>query len=212
MLKKILHELKTHAPFTAIGAASGIVLMLLILVSKMPAKISEAAFDAFHPAHVVLSAVVTTAIYRLRGRGRAWAAVLIGYTGSIGIATLSDAVIPFLGARLLNADIHLHLPVIETARVPFVGIQTWIVVNAAAVIGIAIGYMRPATKIPHLGHVLLSTWASLFHFTAFGTADWLPLLPGVFVFLFLAVWLPCCASDIIYPMLWVGKAPHEKHG
>ena len=74
---------------------------------------------------------------------------------------------------------------------------------AAAFIGIAIALWKPTTKFPHMGHVLLSTWASLFSFTAFGVADWLPLIPFIFIFLFLAVWLPCCVSDIIYPLLWV---------
>jgi hypothetical protein len=56
-----------------------------------------------------------------------------------------------------------------------------------------------------MGHVLLSTWASLFSFTAFGQADWTSVLLPVFFLLFLAVWLPCCVSDIVYPLLWVGK-------
>jgi hypothetical protein len=74
-----------------------------------------------------------------------------------------------------------------------------------ALAGIAVGYRRQTTKIPHLGHVLLSTWASLFYFTAFGVADWIRLLPLVFVFLFLSVWIPCCTSDIVYPLLFVRK-------
>lgn len=53
--------------------------------------------------------------------------------------------------------------------------------------------------------MLLSTWASLFYFTAFGTASWVPLLPLIFVFLFLAVWLPCCLSDIAFPLLFIRK-------
>ncbi|MDH4292186.1 MAG: hypothetical protein OEV56_06220, partial [Dehalococcoidia bacterium] len=57
------------------------------------------------------------------------------------------------------------------------------------------------------GHVLLSTWASLFYFTAFGIADWIHLLPYVFLLLFLSVWIPCCTSDIIYPLLFVRKKP-----
>jgi hypothetical protein len=50
---------------------------------------------------------------------------------------------------------------------------------------------------------LLSTWASLFYFTAFGTAAWLPLLPLILVFLFISVWIPCCLSDIVFPLLFV---------
>ncbi|MEE9583677.1 MAG: hypothetical protein V3W01_03340, partial [Dehalococcoidales bacterium] len=71
-------------------------------------------------------------------------------------------------------------------------------------------YLRPATKFPHFGHVLLSTWASLFYFTAFGVAEWIPLLPFIFLFLFFAVWLPCCVSDIVFPLLFTRKrlSPH----
>lgn len=205
MLRRILRELKAHAPFTALGAASGIIVMAIILITDAPASVSKAVFYTLHPLHVVLSALVTTAMYRRYSHGHLWAAVLIGFAGSIGIATLSDAVIPYLGGALLNIDIGFHLPFIETEAFPYLGIPKWIVINSAAAIGIAIGYWKQVTKIPHFGHVLLSTWASLFYFTAFGTASWGPLLPLIFVFLFLAVWLPCCLSDIAFPLLFVRK-------
>ena len=205
MFKRIIHELAEHAPFTAAGAATGIIIMVIIVFGNVSSQISNAAFYTLHPIHVVLSALVTTAMYRKYGSRKIWAALLIGYAGSIGIATISDAIIPYLGGALLNIGMEFHVPFIETEKMPFLGIEKWILINSAAVIGIAIGSLKPATKIPHLGHVLLSTWASLFYFTAFGTASWLPLLPLVFVFLFLAVWLPCCLSDIAFPLLFVRK-------
>jgi hypothetical protein len=96
MLRRILHELKAHAPFTAIGAASGIIIMGIILATHLSASISETIFYTLHPLHVVFSALVTTAMYRRYSRGRLWKAILIGYLGSVGIATLSDAIIPFV--------------------------------------------------------------------------------------------------------------------
>ena len=119
---------------------------------------------------------------------------MIGWTGSIGIATISDAIIPYLGGNLLNAQMEFHVPFIE---------EWWI--NFLALGGIAIGYWKQTTKIPHFGHVLLSTWASLFYIVAFGEAEWIPLLPLIFLFLFLAVWLPCCLSDVVYPLLFLRK-------
>jgi hypothetical protein len=205
MLRRILNELKAHAPFTAIGAVTGIIVMAIILITDMPASISESVFYTLHPLHVVLSALVTTAMYRRYSQGRLWAAILIGYFGSVGIATLSDAIIPFVEGSALSINIGFHLPFLETEAFPYLGIPKWVVINAAAAIGIAIGYWKQFTKIPHSGHVLLSTWASLFYFTAFGTASWVPLLPLIFVFLFLAVWLPCCMSDIVFPLLFVRK-------
>jgi len=211
MLKQILGELKEHIPFTAIGAASGIVIMLIIIYANVLPRVSEAVFEILHPLHVVASALTTTAMYKKHSHKKIWAAVLIGYCGSIGIASISDVVIPYIGGSLLGIDMHLHIPFIETETVPFIGIPTWVLVNSAAVIGIAIGYFRPTTKLPHLGHVFLSTWASLFYFAAFGVAYWLPLLPLIFLFLFLAVWLPCCVSDIVFPLLFTKEKRLSSH-
>jgi hypothetical protein len=211
MFRRIARELLNHIPFTAIGAVAGIVVMVIIYYAGTSANVSEALFFTFHPLHIVFSALVTTALYRKQKGSRRWLIVIVGYTGSIGIATLSDAIIPYLGGTLMRVSMSFHIPFIETDIMPFIGIPKWIVVNAAAVIGIAIGYFKPNTKLPHMGHVLLSTWASLFGFTAFGVADWIPLLPFVFIFLFLAVWLPCCVSDIVYPLLWAGNGHEHSH-
>jgi len=205
MFKEIARELREHAPFTAIGAVSGIIIMVIIVFSNISSQISQAVFYSLHPFHIVLSALVTTALYKKHGSGRLWSAVLIGYCGSIGVATLSDALIPYLGGAMLGVEMEFHIPFIETEKMPFIGIETWQLVNSAAVIGIVVGYLRPTTKFPHSGHVFLSTWASLFYFAAFGVARWLPLLHFLFLFLFLAVWLPCCLSDVIFPLLFARK-------
>ena len=205
MLKQIAVELKRHAPFTALGAATGIIIIVIIAFGDIPSEISQALFYTLHPIHVVLSALVTTAMYMRYRKGKIWVAILIGWTGSIGIATISDAIIPYLGASLLHVPMEFHVPFIEMAKMPVIGIEKCKVVNSAALVGIAIGYWRQTTKFPHFGHVLLSTWASLFYFPAFGIANWIPLLPFIFLFLFLAVWIPCCTSDIVYPLLFVRK-------
>jgi hypothetical protein len=121
----------------------------------------------------------------------------VGYFGSVGIATLSDSIVPFLAESLLS------LPHAE-AHIGF--IEIWWLVNPAALLGIAIGFWKPQTKFPHTGHVFLSTWASLFHIImAMGaTVDWVLVLP-IFAFLFLAVWLPCCMSDIAFPLFFSRK-------
>lgn len=192
MIRQIANELKRHAPFTFFGAITGIILMAIIVLGNVPPQTSQTLFYILHPFHVVLSALVTTAMYKQHSKGKVWAVILIGYVGSIGIATLSDAIIPYLGGVLLNLEMEFHLGFIEK----------WWLINPMALIGIAIGYWKPTTRFPHAGHVLLSTWASLFYFTAFGTANWIPLLPFIFLFLFLAVWVPCCVSDIVFPLLF----------
>jgi hypothetical protein len=200
MLKLIAHELKHHAPFTALGAATGIIAMVVIIFNNLLPQVSAVSHNVFyvlHPLHVALSAVVTTAIYRRYGGRKIWAIVLIGYLGSVGIGTLSDSVIPYLGETLLklpNAGIHIGF------------IEEWQIVNPAALAGVAIGYWRSATRMPHFGHVLLSTWASMFHviMALGGVVNWVTYLV-IFGFLFLGVWLPCCTSDIVFPLLFTKR-------
>jgi len=202
MFRRIVTELKEHLPFTAFGAITGIIIMVILVLGRVPSQVSHTVFYTLHPIHVILSALVTTAMYRRYSRGKIWAPVIIGYCGSIGIATISDAIIPYLEGTSLNLSIEFHLPFIEK----------WWLVNPMALAGIALGYWKQTTKVPHWGHVMLSTWASLFYFAAFATAEWLPLLPVIFVFLFIAVLLPCCLSDIVFPLLFVRKGLPARGG
>ena len=200
MFKRIAHELEHHAPFTAIGAVTGIIIIMIIVISNSLPQVSQASQTVFyilHPLHVALSAFVTASIYRKHGKDKIWAVILVGYFGSIGIATISDSVIPYLGEMLLdlpNRGIHIGF------------IEEWRIVNPAALIAIAITFWKPYSKLPHFGHVLLSTWASSFHvIMALGVMiNWTTFLV-IFLFLFLAVWVPCCTSDIVFPMLSTGE-------
>jgi len=193
-LKTISKELRIHAPFTVFGTFTGIVIVVLIVHLELPRTASMGLFWTFHPLHVLLSAIVTAGMYRLHGKGGLWQTLLIGYFGSVGIATLSDCVIPYVGEVLLNLphkDIHLGV------------FEKWWLVNPLALTGIAIAWFWPKTKFPHAGHVLISTWASLFHMTmAIGTHLDAVMLVPIAAFLFLAVWIPCCTSDIIFPLLF----------
>jgi len=198
-------ELVAHAPFTTIGALSGIAIIVVMVVAEVPQLWSERLFWTCHPAHVLLSALVTTAMYRRHGGGKLWATIAVGYLGSVGTATISDSVIPYLGESLLRlpgAEIHAGF------------IEKWWFVNPVAFVGIVGGCLWPKTKFPHAGHILVSTWASLFHITmALDQQLSAAKCIVVFLFLFLSVWLPCCASDIVFPLLFCkeGVDAHDTH-
>lgn len=205
MLARILRELREHAPFTAVGAATGIV--IIILFKGLSYKVAFNAFYIFHPIHVLLSALVTAAMFKRykcsvgEKKCNLFILFVIGYLGSIGIATLSDSVMPFFAEGLLKMP-HRH------AHIGF--IEMWWLVNPLAAAGIAIAYFKPVTKFPHFAHVLISTWASLFHVLMAGGLSVSPGILGVlFVFLFLVVWVPCCVSDIVFPLLFVNGDDHR---
>ncbi len=199
--RRISHELSHHAPFTLLGAATGV--LLISLIGHIPTGLSYRIFYILHPVHVFLSALVTASIYQIHQRGGVprkgnfLTLLLIGYTGAIGVATVSDSLIPYLG------EILLRMPHSK----PHIGfLEEWWLVNSLAVLGVLAAYLHPLTRHPHAGHVLLSTWASLFHIVmAMGQSVGGEMYVAIFLFLFLAVWVPCCVSDIIFPLLFVKR-------
>ena len=226
--KHILAELKGHAPFTCVGALLGIIFMLLF--RNVSETGSWRLFAIFHPAHVVLSAIVTTSMFKIHAVNKRFSLVLVitvGYLGSVGIATLSDIVIPHMGSYLLglnvptHAQLHHHDATEESKhehqkhthnqeKEPYrfgihLGfIEEWYIVNPAALLGILIAYFLKRTKFPHAGHVLISTWASS-SYLLMTIRDEITIAAalGIFTTLVIATWLPCCLSDIIFPLLFV---------
>lgn len=252
--EKIRHigaELKGHAPFTTVGALLGIAFMLVF--NRIGKPEPETLFMVFHPGHVLLSAMVTASLFRIHeNKNKILQIVIIGFIGSIGVATLSDSIVPYIGEKLLGLDIpkHSDLHVVhennESDDQSHAGhdhdedhddkhahqthadhldrhehdehkdhdhsehglhlgfIEHWYIVYPAAALGILIAFVLPRTKSPHALHVLISTWASSAHMLM-GSADAFSgfEILGTFVVLFIAVWLPCCISDIIFPLLFV---------
>jgi hypothetical protein len=219
-LKQVLIELKAHSPFTMFGALTGIILMLLF--RNIGHQTSYRLFYIFHPAHVVLSAMVTASLFRLHEKTKGFLLVLIiGYVGSIGTATLSDSILPFFGEDILGvavpteAAVHSHEHEAGSEqkhdRELHIGfIEEWYIVNPAALLGIVIAFFLPRTKLPHAFHILISTWASTAHIMMNTYQPITVVLAlGIFIVLFIAVLLPCCFSDIVFPMLFV-KAEGEQ--
>ena len=190
----IFRELRAHAPYTALGSLAGIALLLGLLRAGLPAATSARLFGILHPLHVLLSAQATIATFRRAGGAGFWRILAIGYLGGVGIGTLSDCLIPYLGEWMLglpNPGFHLGF------------IEEWWLVNPLAFLGIALGAWSVKTRVPHSLHVLISTGASLFHVAmALGGMPSVAVLAGIGVFLFLSVWLPCCTSDIVFPLLF----------
>jgi len=221
MSEKLQHigaEMKGHAPFTLAGAILGVGFMLLFRNMSKPA--AGVLFGILHPAHVVLSAIVTAGLYKLHARKAGfWMVLVIGYLGGVVVATVSDSIIPYMGERVLgvavplHADTHAHCASDHTSdacphthgpQLHLGFIKHWYSVTPAAVLGVLIAWFFPHTRFPHAAHVLVSVWASSAHMlmntqVPFGFV----IAIGYVIVLFVAVLLPCCISDIVFPLLFV---------
>ena len=106
-LQRILIELKNHAPFTLFGASTGLICMLLF--RNAGSIVNQRLFQVFHPGHVILSAIVTASLFKLYENKAGFVKILlVGYFGSIGVATLSDCVLPFFGESILGVAVPVH--------------------------------------------------------------------------------------------------------
>ena len=192
MKKEIIKETIKHSPFTLI--ASFLAVILVIILNIQQKNVSETTFEILHPLHVLASAITTSAIY-YKYKKNILNTILIGITGAILIGSLSDILFPFLGANLLNLDTHFHLPIIEEP----------LIILGVSLLGATIGIKTKITQFPHIIHVFLSIFASLFYILAFTTAITTIQLLIAGIIIFISVLVPCCISDIVYPLLFLKK-------
>ncbi|NPE26892.1 hypothetical protein HNV12_02725 [Methanococcoides sp. SA1] len=186
-------ELREHLPFTLlISLMAGFLVAVFYNLGRVP---SEELFEFLHPAHVLVSAVATSAIY-WRYNKNYLKAVLIGVVGAILIGSLSDVLLPWLAGNLFSLHTHFHLPILEKP----------LLILSLALIGAIVGMYWDLFETSHLLHVFLSVFASLFYLLAFSVSlsVWgVVLISGL---VFLAVYVPCCISDIVFPLLFIEKA------
>jgi len=159
---------------------------------------SEVMFHVLHPIHLLLSAMATTAMF-FRYERRSGKAVVVGFIGSVGVCGLSDIFMPFLAGHWLAAEhMHFHWCLIAHPQVvlPFVALGILSGLAAASTVG-------RSTIFSHSAHVLVSCAASLFYLISYGVDDWFVAakFPHVFGIVVLCVTIPCCLSDILFPLL-----------
>lgn len=212
-VRQILHELQHHFPLTLL---SSVVVMLFLgtfneVLVRQSAHAHDGAhegapfvnlFHLFHPLHIFLSSITTAAMFWRYDR-RFGMAVLTGIVGSVGFCGLSDAVFPFFGSRLLGAPMDLHICVLEHPGL----VWPFAAVGVLAGVAAAHSFQDPTvTRASHALHVLVSTTASILYLVGYGFADWTSHPLEVMIILVCSVLIPCCSSDIVFPLLLVNKA------
>ncbi|MBN1870266.1 MAG: hypothetical protein JW847_06820 [Candidatus Omnitrophica bacterium] len=202
----VLVELACHLPYSIFGVTLGLIAMGVLTffatLMRAEALLPEASLELFHvlhPAHVLMSSVVTTAMF-YKHEKRILKAIIIGSLGSILICGLSDIFFPFVGGVMLQAEMHMHVCVLEHPGliIPF------------ALIGVVAGMfisetIDKATQYSHSAHVFISSAASILYLLGYGLTDWIDLVGGVFLVTIVSVMVPCCTSDIIFPLACVHR-------
>ncbi len=197
----VWNELTAHLPFS-VGAV--VVALSSLAVVNLVFRVGthdemEHFFHLSHAVHVLLAATGTTAMYLIYG-GKRLPAAVIGVLGSAPICTLADIAFPWLGGRLLGQHMDFHVCALEE---PFL---IWPCVALGVATGLfAAGNVRRLTIYSHSGHVLVSAFASSLYLMSFGVANWMSHFGWVLLIVTIAVVVPCCASDIILPLMFAKR-------
>ncbi|MEK7448398.1 MAG: hypothetical protein AAB019_02830 [Planctomycetota bacterium] len=197
-IKYALQELVVHLPYSVFSVLISFIILLVITFLNQIEHLKD-AFHVFHPVHLLLSTTATTAMFWRFDKGLI-KAIFIGSIGSVGICSFSDILVPYFGGLVFVKDMQLHLCFIED---PFI---IWPFVAVGIVTGLLAGeYLKHSTIFSHSAHVLISTFTSVIYMATFGLGDWIPYLGWIFVVTIIAVMLPCCISDIIFPLLFIRR-------
>ncbi len=197
--RTVIVELSHHLPYTIISSLIAMGIVWYFGTTKPETLVIQAqgSFHILHALHVCLSAIATTSVF-WRYERRVAKALVVGLLGTIVPCGLSDYLFPFIGGRILGQAMELHLCIVEhpTLVIPF------------AALGVVGGLMfeermAGSSFFSHGAHVFVSSLASLLYLVSFGFTAWMTnmgLVFPVFLVVVLAVWIPCCISDIVIPV------------
>jgi len=198
-LKIIKEELKHHLPLTlSISFIAGFLILFLSLAGQEYISFIGNMFNIIHQAHILVSAAATSFIYHKYKKSLPLS-ILVGVVGAILIGTLSDILFPWIFGNLFLLKTSFHLPVFED---PLLIIGMGILGSLG---GIYIGWF----KFSHSTHVFLSVFASLFYLLAFSITINIWAVIATSIIVFLVVFIPCCISDIVFPILFINKPCKE---
>lgn len=198
-IKLLLHELKHHSPFTLIATAIAIIFIILIKYI-FSFSLEQEAFEIIHPIHIIASAAVSAGIF-YKYKKSFPQALGVGIISAILIGSISDVILPYLGGLIFGLQTQFHLPLINDP----------LLIIASALIGGIIGIWTGLTKLPHLIHVGLSIFASLLYLLAFSSAFNILAFILVAIIIFVAVLIPCCVSDILFPFFFLEEKIKSCH-
>lgn len=210
-------ELVHHLPYAIFAVALALsVLSFFSFIARgfdepvIMHKSFKMLFHSFHFMHLVFAATGTVVMFRRFSSSIFWALVL-GVLSPIVFCTLSDSVLPYLGGRALGVDMSFHLCFFtELVNViPFLVVG---IVNGLILSGHHSSKQGFYSVFSHAVHILVCAMAATFYLVSHGFTDWHKQIGAVFVFLIIAVVIPCTLSDVVVPMSFArARTKDEKH-
>lgn len=212
----IVQELICHAPYAIFAVTLCLAIVLFwsfpsggVALGSASCSGASCLFHGFHFIHIVFSATgVLVTYFRFSKNRNVLRGFIVGGITAASVCILSDAVLPYLGGRLLGAPIKFHFCWLYELHnvLPFllVGLcNGWILSTHHS------SRQTNYSALSHTAHIIASSFASLFYMVSYGFVAWYANLGMVFLVLLVAVVVPCTMSDLVIPML-VARADGKK--
>jgi len=208
-----IQELMHHLPYAIFSVALGmIILSMLDYTSGMQAighitRVNcsgyHMLFHSFHFLHILFAATGTIITFS-RFSNNLVRAIIVGTIAPVIFCILSDVLLPYLAGRVLGVDMELHICFYREWQnvIPFLGVG---IINGLVLARHHTKMLKVFSIGSHFFHILISSLASLFYMVSHGFSNWYPQMGVVFLFLVIAIVIPCTFSDVIIPMYWAKR-------
>lgn len=199
----IWDEIICHLPFAIFSVALAMIFLSLLTsvdtayqVGKK--SVSYRLFHNFHYLHLLFAATGAVLSFRKYSKN-VFAGLVVGFFVPVIFCSISDAVLPYLGGRVINLPMKFHWCFIDHLDVvlPFVFggmLNGWVMSCHAESrqLFYSLGF--------HVLHIFISSMASVLYLVSFGFSDWWKQMGIVFIYIVAVVLIPCTLSDIVVPM------------
>lgn len=214
----IKEEFLHHLPYAIFSIALGMIILTFLDYSRSSYDVAtrkaschgfHMLFHSFHFLHILFASTGTIITFSKFSRNL-FKTFIIGTISPAFFCILSDILFPYLAGKMLGVDMELHICFHQEMHniVPFlaVGFLNGMVLRShhSSMLGVfSLG--------SHFIHILISSLASLFYMVSHGFENWYPQMGYLFLFLLIAIVIPCTFSDVIVPMYFAGVRKDEKH-
>ena len=201
----LLHELKCHLPSAIYSVALGLSILSVVSALAVSLEVSEILikkgvtilFHSFHFMHILFASTGTLITF-FRFSKSIPRALIVGIINPAIFCMLSDAVLPYIGGTMLGVPMTFHVCFWHE----------WHNVLPFLLMGIINGFVmrnhihnqKMYGLATHSVHIFLSSLASIFYLVGHGFVNWYEHIGMVFLFLVIAVVVPCTMSDVVVPM------------
>lgn len=203
----VIEELLCHLPYAIFSVALALVFLSFISVADVAAgpghshdSIAYRLFHNFHYLHLLFAGTGTILMFRKYSQN-SFLGLAVGLIVPAVFCTVSDAILPYFGGKIVNLEMHLHwcfLHHLDTV-LPFLlaGILNgWVMSmhEKSQQLFYSLGF--------HFFHIFISAMASVLYLVSFGFHNWWEQMGFVFIYMIGAVLIPCTLADIVVPILF----------